>query len=514
VSDVWQGPGWWLASDGKWYPADAEPGAVYEGDLSNDNSATTEQVVAAKVSGHQAEAATEPARVQTRVGGWQAIEPEATIESAPAPSFEPVQPDDDDVVEEDGWTSAYEERHATSEVLDDAPAAENVPRQAPSVEVSDPQTPDVQSLPLRPTPDVTVADVTVPDLSVPEDSVPDLPVPEDSVPHVPDFSPTDIPDVPMPAAVIVPVSMPEVRIDDVSIPDAFVPDVDVPNVHIPDLAIPDIGTPSTEPSPMVTPVAPELEDELPAVDSFDEGATLVRDLGTPIAREDAWRKPSDNDVAQARADARFARPDVVDLAIPDEPIEPVVETRQRNRRQPGIFVLLLLALVAIGWLLVSLFSNDGPNETDTEEGAAAPPAATSDASGDPTDVPTTTAPPEDGLESVFSLRAGDCIVGEIGAGQVTKVEKVDCVVKHQFEVYREELIDVSITAFDEIAISAYAEEVCRTALANYVPVDDERGLKFKFLQPTEDSWNQEEDPDRVITCLLFDDDAPLIGRAA
>ena len=119
---------------------------------------------------------------------------------------------------------------------------------------------------------------------------------------------------------------------------------------------------------------------------------------------------------------------------------------------------------------------------------------------------------EEGV-SVFALRAGDCIVGDIGAGQVTKVTKVDCEEPHQFEVYREALIEPSITEFDEEAISAYAEEVCRTSLEAYIPPDDDRGLKFKFLQPTEDSWNQAEDPDRVITCLLFDDDAPLVGRA-
>ena len=115
--------------------------------------------------------------------------------------------------------------------------------------------------------------------------------------------------------------------------------------------------------------------------------------------------------------------------------------------------------------------------------------------------------------SVFDLRAGDCIVGDIGSGQVTQVTKVDCQEEHQFEVYREVLIDSSITTFDEPAISAYAEDVCRTSLEAYVPANDSRGLMFKFLQPTEESWNQADEPDRVVTCLLFDDDAPLIGRA-
>ena len=130
----------------------------------------------------------------------------------------------------------------------------------------------------------------------------------------------------------------------------------------------------------------------------------------------------------------------------------------------------------------------------------------------------TEAPVEDpnaGREvSVFELRAGDCIQGEIGSGQVQQLLKVDCSVPHEFEVYREALIDSSVTSFDEAAISAQAEEVCRTSLAAYIPPDDERNLKFKWFQPTEESWNQETDPDRVITCLLFDEDGPLTGRAA
>ena len=159
--------------------------------------------------------------------------------------------------------------------------------------------------------------------------------------------------------------------------------------------------------------------------------------------------------------------------------------------------------------------------TETTEGA---PAEPDDATATDVEPTVTTATPETVEEpeatpstqeaSVFDLRAGDCIVGDIGAGQVTRVEKVDCELEHQFEVYREALIESSITEFDEEAISTYAEDVCRTSLAAYIPADDDRNLRFKFLQPTEDSWNQPDDPDRVITCLLFDGDGdPLIGRA-
>ena len=81
-------------------------------------------------------------------------------------------------------------------------------------------------------------------------------------------------------------------------------------------------------------------------------------------------------------------------------------------------------------------------------------------------------------------------------------------------MYREALIDSSIVEYDERAIAANAEEICRNSLAAYIPPDDERGLQFKFLQPTEDSWNRSDIPDRVITCLLYDEDGPLIGKAA
>jgi len=206
----------------------------------------------------------------------------------------------------------------------------------------------------------------------------------------------------------------------------------------------------------------------------------------------------------------------------------VAEPEGRNWKMMGGVLLSILALIVIAWLISSLFAGNDTATTETEASANTEASADADATSEteaPSDATTaaaetTSAPTTEASEpattegdsSVFELRAGDCIVGDIGAGQVTRVEKVDCEQEHQFEVYREALIDSSITVFDEVEISAYAEDVCRTALENYVP-NDERGLKFKFLQPTEDSWNQEDSPDRVVTCLLFDENGPLIGRA-
>ena len=165
-----------------------------------------------------------------------------------------------------------------------------------------------------------------------------------------------------------------------------------------------------------------------------------------------------------------------------------------------------LLLGAIVWLAISLFTGGDSND-DT-------------ATDDPTDTAATdtaTDPNTDGTDdgrniiSVFDMRQGDCIVGDI-AGQLTEVEKVDCDQEHNFQVYREALVDNSITEFDESAITSFAEDLCRATLVETVPDDDDRGISFKILQPTIDSWNDSGNPDRLVTCLLFDEDALLVGR--
>ena len=581
MSDVWQGPGWWLASDGKWYPADAEPGAVYEGDLPNtdapnpttvdpstqlpgaktepaadpepvraadifaaepppaDPQTTDVSVPSPNVAAQVSEVPEMPAPVveSAKVGGWQAVEstePEIPdpFEGVPDPvstAMESMEEAASAPVVDDGWTSAYDERQV--DVVDDISASTALveapsmpPVDVPSVAAPDagvPQIPSV-SIPDVSMPDVSMPDVPVPDLGVPDMSVPDMSVPDVSMPDVsvPDMS---VPDVSVPDVSMPDVSMPDVPVPDLGVPDMSVPDVSMPDVSVPDVSVPDVSVPVMGTPGIDAPALPSTPlDTVPLGDDV----TQPRDLGAPIERQDAWRKPLAPEAAMSAAPAATppGRPDVVDLAIPEEPVHHLPEAQGRNWRLVGGVLVALLALVAIAWLISTLFSgNDtGTTTTDSTSSTEAPvetetTTAEQDADAGTTAAPaadSTQAPTTEGETSVFALRAGDCIVGDIGAGQVTKVEKVDCELEHQFEVYREALIDSSITAFDEEAISAYAEEVCRTSLAAYIPPDDDRGLKFKFLQPTEDSWNQEEDPDRVITCLLFDDDAPLIGRAA
>ena len=106
--------------------------------------------------------------------------------------------------------------------------------------------------------------------------------------------------------------------------------------------------------------------------------------------------------------------------------------------------------------------------------------------------------------SVFALREGDCIIGHL-SGQLTEVEQVSCEEPHDFAVYREALVDASITEFDEVAIATYSEELCRSSLIELLAAYDDRGISFVFLEPTSDSWNQPGNPDRLVTCLGFDE---------
>ena len=533
MSDVWQGPGWWLASDGRWYPADAQPGAVYEGDLSEPTTdfPTTSQAdpavappdqgapladpgtVSAPAPTDQSPspitptptptpaASTEPIApaapdvptaggaetgaevfdempapvVEGSGGGWQAIDPDAVPppsvqrDDAPTPtSPEPAAATPEPTLTgmfasntptptaspDDGWTSAFEERQTVADIIDAAPSPA-APELSPNLGEVVPTVPDLG------VPDVSVPDVGVPDVSVPDVGVPDLGVPDVSSP-------------------------------DVGVPDVTVPDVSLAGVGIPDVGVPEIPIPEV---PAPTAAAPDA-------------------LGT-IERSDAWRTPNDTGGAKATIGSTTRPPEVVDLAIPQD--APAFEPEPpRSRLRPILIgVGILAGVVVLAFVITQLLlgSDDDSDAvaTDTTQASAPEDSATvTTETTPPTDAPEVT---EDTTVSVFDLRAGDCIVGDIGAGQVTEVTKVDCAEEHNFEVYREALIDSSITVFDDAAISLYAEEVCRTSLEAYVPPDDERGLKFKFLQPTEDSWNQAEEPDRVITCLLFDEDAPLVGRA-
>jgi len=566
VSDVWQGPGWWLASDGKWYPADAEPGAVYQGDISKhadeaaaspevstvsddadvfDTPFSTNDLPTSDISSFSTEASTfdttgiggasttpstdttafapapdpviDEVAADTSIGGWQAISPEPT--TPVAESVASVEPD-----AEDGWTSAYEERNSTSEILS---LGKDLPDSTIGVDPAAP-IPDLYegspaiNTPGTPTiPDFEAPATNVPDMSMPAPGIPDVGVPEMSMP-APGIPDVGVPEMSMPSVDVPDVSVPDMSLPDVdiaetpAIPDITMPAMDVPAVDVPEMSmpavdVPEMSMPAVDVPDMSMPAVDVPDMSMPAATIPDVTPSAVTRTGTtPIERDAAWRSPRHTPLAETPVPTAEA-PTVVDLAVPQDFQDSVTPTPTKRKSGPLLAGILGLAvLIGLAVVIINVLGGD-------DDGGSAS-ADTSQDSAVVEDAPTTLPPDDtgDGINnvSVFELRAGDCIVGDIGSGQVTEVTKVECEEEHQFEVYREVLIDSSITSFDETAISAYAEDVCRTSLEAYVPATDPRGLMFKFLQPTEDSWNQAEEPDRVITCLLFDDDEPLVGRAA
>ena len=409
VSDVWQGPGWWLAPDGKWYSADGGPeGAAPVDTVIPDVSAPAE-VETPTIDSPTLDtpvvdipiAETPIAETPTASGGgWQAAEPEV---------------DEDEATSEEGWTSGF-----TGEI--------------PEVAAPVPGGP-VDEDPGRPVGE---------DSGRPVGEDPGRPVGEDTV-----------------AAASI-------------------------------LAAP------------LSAAAPEKPTGRRAPD--------------PIHRDDAWRKPNEDEVPLEAASKSRGAPAVVDLAVP-KPIGTDGAVDEDTGVSPillaiGVTAALVLMAVAINYLF---FGDDDDTDVNTDPvtSTTAAPADTTGTTFEETTVAESTtiaSVPSEGVEiSVFDLQAGDCIESEIGTGQVQKLIKVNCELAHEFEVYREALVDRTIETYDVDAIEAQAQELCRTSLAALIPEGDDRDLMYKWFQPTEQSWNQAGNPDRVITCLLFDEGEKLFG---
>ena len=464
MSDVWQGPGWWLASDGKWYPEDAKPGAVYDGDIAQ-ASEPEEPELAAEPVITEPELAAEPVITEPVVAAVPVVAAEAVVIAEPA---------------------------STAPVTDFAPLAPETP--AP-IEIEPIEPEPIEIEPIEP-------DTIESNVSKSDSGASGWQAIEDDLGQTPDdgwtrsLEESDPVTAPSEPVFSEPDSIPPAES---SATDIFAGLEAPSNDHA---AISGDGDNIPLAASVVAPV-PSVESRL---------ADLRGDA--PIERTDAWRSPTATDSAlqdkvQDSVPADKGRPEVVDLAVPESPSPTLEPTSGPNWSMIGGAIAALLLVLGIVWLTASLFSN-GDDGTDDESSQT---ETTSTETSEPTDPEPE--PDVDGpnLVSVFDLRQGDCIVGDV-TGQVLQVEKVDCAEEHDFEIYRESLVDNSITDYDEPAISSYAENVCRASLAEILPADDERGIDFKFLQPSIDSWNEPDNPDRLVTCLLFDDDAPLIGRAA
>lgn len=120
----------------------------------------------------------------------------------------------------------------------------------------------------------------------------------------------------------------------------------------------------------------------------------------------------------------------------------------------------------------------------------------------PAPSPTPTASPGAPLTAdPFSLRVGDCIIDDFGAGEVMQVPLVDCAEPHTAEVYHsEELPDGEYPGLE--TVKATAVEACLESFERFAGIsyDDSQQLDFAWYYPTEGSWST---GDREVLCLMM-----------
>jgi hypothetical protein len=102
--------------------------------------------------------------------------------------------------------------------------------------------------------------------------------------------------------------------------------------------------------------------------------------------------------------------------------------------------------------------------------------------------------------NVFSLKVGECFSGA-ATGQVSDVNKVDCSVAHDSEVYSVFDYPNPPSAFPgSAAMDTAASDRCTTDFAVYVGIDAaSSGYGLGQLVPTAESWAQ---GDRQLVCLI------------
>lgn len=111
----------------------------------------------------------------------------------------------------------------------------------------------------------------------------------------------------------------------------------------------------------------------------------------------------------------------------------------------------------------------------------------------------------------FSVTVGDCInqPAQDASGNISKVTKVDCKKAHDQEIFKSIIMPDGDGKFPgDDAVNTAAGDGCKTAFADFVGISyDDSKLSLTDFQPTKDSWNNKDFPDREILCIVYDADA-------
>jgi Septum formation len=156
-------------------------------------------------------------------------------------------------------------------------------------------------------------------------------------------------------------------------------------------------------------------------------------------------------------------------------------------------LLILFAFLAIAVVILILLFSVGGDDTAGDDRPAA----------EKTDVKENDDEPQQADVKPISakdLKVGDCITDATATtGDVTTFDSVDCDKRHDGEVYT--IIKLTGEKYPGVKfVSGKGQRGCRARLRRQATPKAfaNRGLGYKFVYPTPQSWNQD---DREITCL-------------
>ncbi len=106
-----------------------------------------------------------------------------------------------------------------------------------------------------------------------------------------------------------------------------------------------------------------------------------------------------------------------------------------------------------------------------------------------------------GEASAFNLKVGDCFDDPDSGGQIADVAAVPCTDPHDNEVFGLEKNPADGDFPGTEQVNMFGEEKCSALFESYVgTAPAESSLQLATLNPTKDSWEQEED--RTAVCVL------------
>ncbi|KQO84506.1 hypothetical protein ASF17_03175 [Frigoribacterium sp. Leaf263] len=168
-----------------------------------------------------------------------------------------------------------------------------------------------------------------------------------------------------------------------------------------------------------------------------------------------------------------------------------------RRRRPlvavaAVVVIIMLGLSSVGLIQAVRGVVEAASSSGLRGGSAGPDGGAGDggAGGSGSGTP------------VDQLRLGDCFSFGSGTtgGVVVEVERVECTVPHDNEVFFES--EAAATEFPgEQALTETSDQLCFEAFPDFVGLDYESSVvEYDFLQPTEEGWRA---GDRVISCYVY-----------